>query len=170
MEFILWSFIFLIILAFLFSLFYIIPFLFGAPFEPSHKKQFEKIIEFAEVKKGDIIAELGSGDARIVIALAKKGAIVHGFEINPLLVLCSKARIKKLGLQKNAIIHWKSFWKTKLDNYNTIILFQFHTIMRRLENKIKKESKKGTKIISSIWEFPALKPINKSEDVYLYIV
>ncbi len=166
----LWSFIFLIILAFLFSLFYAIPFLFGAPFEPSHKKQFDEIIKFADAKKGDRIAELGSGDGRIVIELAKKGAIVHGFEINPLLILYSKVRIKKLGLQKNAIIHWKSFWKTSLNNYNTIIIFQFHTIMRRLENKIKKEAKKNTKIISSIWEFPALKPIKKSEDVYLYIV
>ena len=157
-------------MTFVLSLFFAIPFLFGAPYEPSHQKHFERIIRFSNVKRGEKIAELGSGDGRVVIALAKKGAIVHGFEINPFLVLYSKMKIKKLGLEKNAFVHWKSFWQISLRDYDTIILFQFHTIMKILENKIKKEAKKNVKIISSIWKFPTLKLIKNSDKVYLYKV
>ncbi len=56
------------------SYFYVIPWLFGAPFEPTEEKKLKKIIKLAKIKPGDKIAELGSGDGRIVIEFAKRGA------------------------------------------------------------------------------------------------
>lgn len=161
-------FIILLIITIILSLFYVIPFFYGAPFEPSHKKQLQKIIEFADVKKNEKIAELGSGDGRIVIELAKKGAIAHGFEINPLLVLYSRKKIKEAKLEKNAFIHWKNFWKTNLNTYDTIVLFQFKTIMKKLEKKLKNELKPNSKIISNEWKFPNFKLIKRKNKISLY--
>lgn len=159
---------FLLTITFILSLFFLIPWLFGAPFEASRKKRVTKMIELSKVKKEDKVVELGSGDGRIVIEFAKKGAVVEGFEINPLLVWISRRKIKKKKLQDKAKIHWKNFWKINLNKYDIIILFQFQTIMKKLEKKIKKQAKKSVKIISNTWKFPSLKLINSSGKVYLY--
>lgn len=159
----------LIILVLVLSIFFVFPFLTGAPYEGTKKKALEKMIKFTNPKKGDKIAELGSGDGRIVIALAKKcpKAEVHGFEINPFLVWISKRKIKKQGL-KNAKIYWKNFWNVNLGNYNKIALFQFKTIMNKLSKKFNKELKPKAKIISHYWKLPSWKLKKKSGRVFYY--
>ena len=147
--------------------FYIIPLLFGAPYEGSGKKKVEDIIELAKAKKGDKIVDLGSGDGRIVIEFAKKGIESHGFEINPLLVLASRYKIKKLKL-KNAFIHWKSFWKVDLGKYDIVVLFQYKTIMEKLKKKLEKELKKNVSVVSYHWKFRNLKISKEKGDIYLY--
>ncbi len=159
---------FLIILVFILSFFFIFPWFFGAPFEPTKKDKLKKIMKLANIKKGDKAVDLGSGDGRIVIAMAKKGAESHGFEINPILVFISRRNIKKAGLKGKAFIHWKSFWNKDLGEYDIIIMFQFHTIMKRLKKKLEKEVKKKAKIISYYWKFPNWKIIKNIENIYLY--
>ena len=151
-----------------FILFLFLPLAFGAPFQPSSKKRVRIITEIAKIKEGERVAELGSGNGKLVIALAKTGAEVHGYEINPVLILWSRWKIKKLGLEKKAFVHWKNFWKVDLKKFDVIILFQVYYIMRKLGNKIKKEAKKGTRVVSNTWKFPGKKPVKKISHVYLY--
>jgi 16S rRNA A1518/A1519 N6-dimethyltransferase RsmA/KsgA/DIM1 with predicted DNA glycosylase/AP lyase activity len=141
--------------------------LFGAPFQPSSDKELSEIMELAKVKKGEKTADLGSGNGKIVIEFAKHGAEAHGFEINPLLVLLSQRRIKKLGLQ-NANIHWKNFMKQDFSDFNTITSFQISYIMPDLERKLMRELRKGSKVVSNTWKFPTWKPEKKLGKVYLY--
>ena len=159
---------FLIGFALLFSVFFLWPFLFGAPFEPTSDKKVKKMIRLAKIKKGDKAVDLGSGDGRIVIALAKAGAEAHGYEINPFLVLLSKYKIKRAGLKGKAFIHWKNFWKISFRKYDVIMMFQFKTIMHRLEKKLKKELKPKSRVVSYYWKFPNWKPKKKIENIYLY--
>ena len=127
----------LILLSIILAYFFVISFFFGAPYEPSRGKALKNIIKFTNPKPGDKIAELGSGDGRICISLAKFGANVSGFEINPFLVWTSKRKIKKLGLQNKIKIYWKNFFKINLHNYNKVVIFQFSTITKRLSKKFK---------------------------------
>lgn len=152
------------------SFFIVFPFIFGAPFEPTDRKTLRKMIEFSKVKKGEKVADLGSGNGRIVIEFAKLGAEVHGFEINPFLVWFSKRKIKKLGLQDKAFIHWKNFWNQNLSKYDIIIVFQIVFIMKNLEKKLKKELKKGSRVISNTWKFPNWKAKKQEGYAYFYEV
>ena len=163
-----------IILAIILFIFFYWPWLFGAPFEPTKEKKLKKMIEFAGIKKRKgkrrvKAVDLGSGDGRLVIALAKAGAEAHGYEINPFLVWISRRNIKNAGLKGKAFIHWGSFWNVNLKEYNIVILFQFPTIMKRLKKKLMRELEKGTKVISNHWRFPSWKIRKKSEDVLLYV-
>jgi|AntAceMinimDraft_18_1070375.scaffolds.fasta_scaffold39953_2 protein-L-isoaspartate O-methyltransferase len=160
-------FIIVLIVGFVLSYFFLIPFFFGAPYEPSRGKALENIIKFSEPKKGDLIAELGSGDGRICIGLGKLGAEVHGFELNPFLVWFSRRKIRKKDL-KNVKIYWKNFWKVDLGEYNKIVVFQFKTVADKLGRKFSKELKPGTKIISHWWRLPGWKVIKKVGRVYFY--
>jgi hypothetical protein len=148
-------------------MFYIVPLFFGAPYEGTANKKIDDIIKISKIKKGEKIADLGSGDGRIVIAFAKLGIESHGYEINPLLVLASRYKIKKLKLN-NAFIHWESFWKANLKKYDAIILFQYKTLMKNIEEKLKKELIRSSKIISYHWKFPDEKIAKNIGDVYLY--
>lgn len=166
-------FVLIVILAIILAYFFVIPFFFGAPYEPSRGKALKNIIKFTAPKSKDKIAELGSGDGAVCIALAKKlpknsKIEIHGFEINPFLVWISRRRIKKFGLQNKIKIYWKNFWKVNLHNYNKIVIFQFITITRRLSNKFKRELKPGSKIISHYWKLPKWKIKKREGRVYVY--
>lgn len=150
------------------SIFFILPFLIGAPYEGIKEKPLKEMIKIANPKKEDIVVDLGSGDGRIVIEFAKKGIRAVGLEINPFLVIYSRRKIKKLGLEKTAKIYWKNFWREDFKKFSIITTFQYFTISKKLENKIKKECKKGTKIISHYWKFPNLKIKKEKEKIYLY--
>src|SRR5882672_3428464 len=69
----------------------------GAPYVPSRKDSIKKMLVLANLKPGDKVVDLGSGDGRIVIAFARNGIDAHGYEISPALVLWSKLMIFALG-------------------------------------------------------------------------
>ncbi len=165
----------LVILSIILSYFFLIPFFYGAPYEPSRGKALKNIIKFTAPKIGDRIAELGSGDGRVCIALAKKlpensKIEIHGFELNPFLVWISRVRIKKLGLQNKIKIYWKNFWKVNLYNYNKIVIFQFSKITNRLPKKFKRELKPNSLIVSHWWKLKNLEIKKQEGRVYLYEV
>jgi len=170
---------FLVVLVLVLSMYFIIPFFFGAPYEATKSHTIKTMLKFADFKKGDKVAELGSGNGKIIFNIVKKHpevAEIHGFEINPFLVLKSRAKAKKLppSMRKKIFIHWKSFWKEDLGKYDKILFFQFRTIMSKLEKKINKEitktvkENKKKKIVSNWWQFPILKHKKHKGTVYLY--
>ena len=59
---------------------------------PSPQEVVDKMIELAGVKKGDVVFDVGSGDGRIFVIAAAKGAKATGFEIDGDLV--ERARVK----------------------------------------------------------------------------
>jgi predicted RNA methylase len=72
-----------------------------APFVPTPPEVVSRMLELAEIKQGDVLYDLGSGDGRIVLAAAKKfGIRAVGFEIDPGLVKDSRQIIKRAGLEE----------------------------------------------------------------------
>lgn len=149
-------------------IFIVIPFFYGASYEGSQPDVIKKMLKYSKAKKSDRIVDLGSGDGRIVMAYAKLGIPSEGYEVNPVLVLLSRFRIRRNNLQALAKIHWKSFWDADLSRFTIINIFQFHTVMPRLEKKLQKELPKGARIISNTWKFPNWKLLRQDNDVFVY--
>jgi len=158
----------LIIFVIIASLYQIVPWFYGAVFEKSEPRAIRGIVILTSPKRGDKIVELGSGDGEIVIALAKKGARVDGYEINPILVFISRLRIKRQKLDTRAKIYLKSFWKVNLSKYNKVVFFQYKTITKKLVKKFEKELKPDSKIISNFWKLPKWKLVKQIGKVYFY--
>src|SRR5215204_2552455 len=74
------------------------------PFVPTPQEVVDKMVELGGVKKGDVVYDLGSGDGRIVITAAKKGARAVGFDVDGDLVKESRENIRKAGLEQLAEI------------------------------------------------------------------
>lgn len=141
----------------------------GAPFAPTDKKAVATMLSLAAVQPGEKACDIGSGDGRIVVALAKVGADVDGFEINPFLVLWSRQRIIKNELQERARIHRSNLWKVDYRPYDVVALFGIPYIMRGLEKKLLAELKPGARVLSNRFSFPNWQPVKKEGGVYLYV-
>jgi ribosomal protein L11 methylase PrmA len=153
--------------------FYLLLFVFfplgrGAIYDPSSRHMTELIADMAAVAPDERAADLGSGDGRVVIALAKRGAEAHGYEVNPILVLISRKNIRAAGLVGKAFIHWRSFWAADLSSFDIVTVFQVDFVMRRLEAKLTRELSSAAKIVSHHWRFPTLVHERVNGDIYLY--
>lgn len=118
---------------------------------------------------GRKVVDLGSGDGKIVIALALAGAEAHGHEINPALALWSRFRIRRVGLSNRAYIHRSDFWKEDMGQYDAITLFGIRGIMPELEKKMIGEMRSGSRIVTVRCEFPNWQPTTVENKVFLYM-
>ena len=117
---------------------------------------------------GKKVVDLGSGDGRIMIAYAKSGASVRGYEINPLLVIAARNNIRKAGLQFKAQAYWKSFWNQNLSDADIVTIFGVPHIMASLEKKLQTELKPGARIFSIAFPFPHWPLEYHEENIYYY--
>lgn len=141
----------------------------GAFFARSRDKAIESMLLLSEVKPDEKVADVGSGDGSLVIAFAKKGAIAHGYEINPFLVFISRQRINGAGLSDRAFIHFKNFWQVNFSEFDVVTVFGIGYMMKRLQTKLEQELKPGSRVVSNYFSFPDWRPNKKEDSVYLYV-
>ena len=130
----------------------------GAIYVPSTREKTLGITEMSEVAPGERAVDLGSGDGRLVIELATRGAAAEGYEIDPVLVLLSRVNIRRAGLAGRAVVHWGSFWRADLSRFQVVVVFQGSFVMRRLARKLRKELPPGARVVSDYWQLPGLSP------------
>ena len=140
----------------------------GAPYANTYPERIAEMLAVAGVKKGERAVDIGSGDGRIVIELARRGADAHGYEINPVLVLWSRYRIRRAGLADRAQIHLQDMWRHDYRDVDLVVSCQISYMMGRLEKKLRRELKPGARVVSNYFTFPTWKPAEKKGDVYLY--
>lgn len=157
------SFLFLVIqLVFvIFFLYMCIASITGAPFVPTQHATAAAMIRLAEITKESRVYDLGSGDGKLLLLAAKKGARVTGFEINPLLVLVSNIR----GVNT----HWKNFWNADIHDADVLFVYLLPWKMDRLADKIKRECKAGTLIVSNSFIFPKWKILRQDPVNHVYV-
>ncbi len=145
----------------------------GAPWYPTKKREVNRLLELAEIKKGERFYDLGCGDGRMVFAAAKKGAVVEGIEIALFPFFLAKIRRLFQKERENIKISYKNMWKVDLSDADVIYIFLLPESYERMRNKIEKEVKKGTRIIVSAWPMKKWIPIKEIKEkgrtsIYLY--
>lgn len=140
--------------------------MFGAPYLPTLKPQVETALELAKLKKGQTLIELGSGDGRVMIAAAKRGINVVGYELNPILVAISWLRTRRY--RKQVTIVWGDFWTRDWPKANAIFTFLLPKYMAKLDSKIKTSNNKRVKLVSFAFKVPNKKIKKSDKGVYLY--
>lgn len=131
--------------------------LYGAPYVPLEPDVVERILNLAAIKKGDCFYDLGSGDGRVVIAAAMKGAKAIGVETDFLRVWYSRLWIRMLGLQREAKVIQGDIFNQDLSDADIVHAYLLQETNDKLEKKLEMELKKGTLVISSAFIFKGLK-------------
>jgi SAM-dependent methyltransferase len=143
----------------------------GAPWIPSSISTVHRMLRLAEVRPGDIVYDLGSGDGRVLIAAVRYfGARAVGIEIDPIRYLITRIKISVMGLQDKAQVILGNLFSEDLSNADVIVVYLSQDANLRLSKKLMKELKPGTKIVSHTFKFLCFKEFkNKDESqIYLY--
>ncbi len=131
----------------------------GAPYVPMEPEVVNRVMDLAQVGPQDVFYELGSGDGRLVIAAAHKGAKSVGIEIDRWRVLWSRAWIRIWGLAKLARIEHKNFFEVNLAGATIVHTYLLEKTNQLLQDKLLHELRPGTKVISVGFKFPSWEPI-----------
>jgi SAM-dependent methyltransferase len=106
-----------------------------------------KMLDMAKVTDKDYVIDLGSGDGRIVIAAAKRGARALGVEYNPDMIELSKTNAKKAGVAEKTTFEKADIFKTDFSKATVITMYLLPDLNLRLRPTILK-MKPGTRIVS----------------------
>ncbi len=141
---------------------------FGAPYLPILKNRIPEALDLINLKPGQTLIELGSGDGRVLAAAAQRGIQSIGYELNPLLVVYSKLRLIKY--RKLTRVVWGNYWTKKWPEAHGIFVFLLQPYMQKLGTKIEQNYPKGIKLVSFAFTLPDAQPVKELNGLYLYQV
>jgi len=127
-----------------------------AIFIPSSKKMINVILELADIKKNDILYDLGSGDGRILAEAAKKGIKVVGIEQNRFLNWIARRNLKKFN---NVKIIQGNIFDQDFSKATILVAYLSQVLARKLQKKIENEVKTGCRIILVDHHFSNWNPV-----------
>ncbi len=138
-----------------------------APYVPTKMELIKKILKSAGVNKNKKFYELGSGDGRVIYEAAQMGADSIGIEQSWLRVWYSIYQAVKFHLPNAHFFHGDIFKKNYKDA-DIIYIYLLPKGIKKLEQKLPIEVKRGTIIITQTYHFTNLKPFKKSGNFSFY--
>jgi outer membrane protein assembly factor BamB len=150
-----------------------------APFVPTPQVVVDRMLLIADIKKSDIVYDLGSGDGRIVVTAARTyGVQSVGIEIDRGLVADSRKFAEKEDVSELARFEQQDLFEADFNKANVVTVFLFPQLLKRLLPKLNQLAP-GTRVVSHQFEIPGVKPKKTVElrtpdgelhTIYLYTV
>lgn len=125
-----------------------------APYYPTPLTIVEQMLKLGELKPGEKMFDLGSGDGRIVIMAAERfQADATGVELDDNLHRQSTDRIASLGLQNRARIIHGDIMEQDYSPANLLTVYLLPTSNDKVMPLLEAQLKKGTRIVAHDFEF-----------------
>lgn len=151
-----------------------------APYYPTPESVVEQMLQLGQLKAGEKMVDLGSGDGRIVIMAARRfHADATGIELDPDLVQSSTATIHKLGLDKTAHIIYGDILKQNYSSADLITVYLLPESNIKVRPVLEATLKKGARVVAHDFEIEGWKPVKsivipddgegRAHMLYLYI-
>lgn len=143
------------------------------PYVPTPPEVVERMLELAGVRPEDFVIDLGSGDGRIAIAAARKGARALGIDIDPERILEAQDNARKAGVQDRALFKRQDLFDARLSDATVVTMYLLTKVNLDLRPRIL-ELKPGTRVVSHSFDMGDWKPDIHSEighrQVFMWIV
>jgi ubiquinone/menaquinone biosynthesis C-methylase UbiE len=144
------------------------------PFVPTPERVVAKMLEVAKVGPRDVVYDLGSGDGRIVIAAAKKGARSIGIDIDPERIREARENARRAGVTKRVEFREGDLFKADFSDATVVTLYLLSGVNLKLRPKLLAELKPGTRIVSHGFDMGDWKPAGTytvgTSTVYYWVV
>ena len=148
-----------------------------APYVVSPQQIVDRMLELADLKPGETLYDLGSGDGRILITAAQRfRAKAVGIEISDALVGSTNDRIRRLGLQDQARVIHGDFMQVDLSPADVVTIYLATDSNEILRPNLEKYLRKGSRVVSHDYAVPGWKarvvdkdlPEARGHLIYLY--
>jgi SAM-dependent methyltransferase len=139
------------------------------PFVPSPMLVVERMLQLAEVRKDDVLYDLGSGDGRIVIEAAKKfGVRGVGVDLNPTLVEQARRRAAEEGVSDLVEFRAADGLTVDISQATVVTLYMFKWFNNQMRPKLQR-LKPGSRIVAHDFDIDDWKPtkieyVNPADD------
>lgn len=130
---------------------------------PAELTMVNKMLDMADVTSHDVVVDLGSGDGRIVIGAAKRGAQGVGVELNGELVALSKRYADREGVGGRAQFVQQDLFEFDLNRADVVTLFLLDSINLKLRPKLL-ELRPGTRVVSNTFTMDDWRPDKFAHD------
>jgi SAM-dependent methyltransferase len=120
-----------------------------APFAATPQEVVDRMLQLADVKKTDVVYDLGSGDGRLVITAAKRyGARGVGIDIDPALITQSRANARKEGVEALVEFRQQDALTVDLSPASVVTLYLLSGANLKLRPTLQKQLKPGSRVVS----------------------
>ena len=129
------------------------------PYVPTTEEAVRAMLKLADVKKADIVYDLGCGDGRIVIAAAKTyGARGVGIDIDPDRIQEARENAKKAGVENLVRFEENDLFQANFREATVVTLFLLPSINLKLRPKLLQNLKPGTRVVSNTFDMGTWRP------------
>jgi SAM-dependent methyltransferase len=140
---------------------------------PTPDSLIQAMLDLAKVTPNDYVMDLGSGDGRIVIAAAKRGARAVGFEFNPDMVALSRRNAETAGVSGKATFMNADIFESDFSKATVITMYLLPQLNLKLRPTIL-SLKPGTRVVSHAFTMGEWRPDQTVEQegrtAYMWIV
>lgn len=138
----------------------------GAPYLPTLKKHRRQALDLLDLKPGQTLIDLGSGDGSVLAEAAERGIYAVGYEINPLLV--AVARLKLRRHKKLTKVVWGNFWRKKWPPADGVFVFLTGKYMDKLDEQMQQRFAGDVKLVTYGFQLKSREPAKKAGAFFLY--
>lgn len=145
-------------------------------YEPTPFSVVEAMLTLAHVGPEDVVYDLGSGDGRIPIMAAQlRGARAVGVEIQPGLVSGARRAASEAAVASKVRFVEGDFFAVDLSEASVVTMYLWPSVNDRLEAKLRRELRPGTRIVSYSFPIGAWVPdetvrLENGRELYLWTV
>ena len=134
----------------------------GGPYVATPHSIADRMLTMAKVGPDDYLIDLGSGDGRLVIsAVAKyKARGATGIEIDIGLVSKAIGEAGRAGVADRAKFEAGDLFRADIGKATVVTLYLLPGIMGAVEEKLRKELKPGTRVVSHDYPLPTWEPVD----------
>jgi len=126
---------------------------------PTPPETVAEMLRLANVKQGDVLYDLGSGDGRIPIAAAKQfGIRAVGIEIDPKLIIEAETNARNAGVAELVRFRNEDMFHIDISEANVVTLYLSDKLNVLLRPKLLRELKPGSRIVSHDFRMGDWKP------------
>lgn len=130
-----------------------------APFDPTPQEIVDRLLVLANVKKNDVLYDLGSGDGRILVAAAKKyGVRAVGFEIDPGLAKLARENVRRAGVENLVEVREEDFLTADLSEASVVTLYLSYDGNLAVRPQLMRQLRPGARVVSYTFDMGEWQP------------
>lgn len=120
-----------------------------APYVPTPQDVVERMLTLAQVSRGDVVYDLGSGDGRIVITAAKRyGARGVGIDIDPERITEARANARQAGVSHLVEFRRGDILEADVSPATVVTLYLVSSANLKLRPILARQLRPGARVVS----------------------